>query len=73
MVLPVNVAAGHSAAVQPELAAQVNAAVSLYRTRMYGEYHIILFERSEFLIATCKKKITDRLSVCPDVRIISWF
>ena len=34
---------------------------------------IILFERSEFLIATCKKKKTDRLSVCPDVRIISWF
>ena len=33
----------------------------------------ILFERSEFLIATCKKKKTDRLSVCPDVRIISWF
>ena len=32
-----------------------------------------LFERSEFLIATCKKKKTDRLDVCPDVRIISWF
>ena len=41
MVLPANVAAGHSAAVQPELAAQVNAAVSLYRTRMYGEYHVL--------------------------------
>ena len=25
--------------------------------------HTILFERSEFLIATCKKKKTDRLSV----------
>ena len=30
----------------------------------------ILFERSEFLIATCKKKKTDRLCVCPDVRQI---
>ena len=30
---------------------------------------LLLFERSEFLIATCKKKKTDRLSV----RIISWF
>ena len=29
-----------------------------------------LFERSEFLIATCKKKKTDRLCVCPDVRQI---
>ena len=28
-----------------------------------------LFERSEFLIATCKKRKTDRLSVCPDVRL----
>ena len=33
---------------------------------LYG----ILFERSEFLIATCKKKRTDRLCVCPDVRLI---
>ena len=31
---------------------------------------MFLFERSEFLIATCKKKKTDRLSVCPDVRLI---
>ena len=30
----------------------------------------MLFERSEFLIATCKKKKTDRLSVCPDIRLI---
>ena len=30
----------------------------------------LLFERSEFLIATCKKKKTDSLSVCPDVRLI---
>ena len=37
------------------------------------ELSLFLFERSEFLIATCKKKKTDRLSVCPDVRIISWF
>ena len=29
-----------------------------------------LFERSEFLIATSKNKKTDRLSVCPDVRLI---
>ena len=28
-----------------------------------GEF-LLLFERSEFLIATCKKKKTDRLSVC---------
>ena len=32
-----------------------------------------LFERSEFLIATCKKKKTDRPDVCLYVRIISWF
>ena len=31
---------------------------------------LFLFERSEFLIATCRKKETDRLSVCPDVRLI---
>ena len=36
-------------------------------------YVVFLFERSEFLIATCKKKKTDRLDVCPDVRIISSF
>ena len=29
-----------------------------------------LFERSEFLIATSKKKKTDRLCVCVDVRLI---
>ena len=29
-----------------------------------------LFERSEFLIATCREKKTDRLSGCPDVRLI---
>ena len=29
----------------------------------------ILFERSEFLIATCKKKKTDRLSGCMCVRM----
>ena len=34
---------------------------------------LLLFERSGFLIATCRKKKTDRLDVCPDVRIISWF
>ena len=35
----------------------------------------ILFERSEFLIATCEKKKTDRLCgcVCVDARLISWF
>ena len=33
--------------------------------------HVLtLFERSEFLIATCKKKKTDRLCVCVDVRLI---
>ena len=36
------------------------------RSRVFN----LLFERSEFLIATCKKKKTDRLSVCPDVRLI---
>ena len=30
----------------------------------------ILFERSEFLIATCKKKKTDRVCVCVNVRLI---
>ena len=30
----------------------------------------MLFERSEFLIATCKKKKTDRLCVCRDVSLI---
>ena len=29
-----------------------------------------LFERSEFLFATCKKNKTDRMCVCPDVRLI---
>ena len=33
----------------------------------------ILFERSEFLIATSKKKKTDRLRVCVDVRICFGF
>ena len=37
-----------------------------------------LFERSEFLIATCKKKKTDRLCVCSaelgfSVEKLSWF
>ena len=30
-----------TAEVQPRLAAQVNTAVSLDRTRMYGEYHVL--------------------------------
>ena len=43
---------------------------SLERTRY--EHNILLFERSEFLIATSKKKKTDRLCVCVcmDVRLI---
>ena len=46
-----------------------------------GPSCVNLFERSEFLIATCRKKKTDRLSVCLGVRLIlvlvwkklSWF
>ena len=42
---------------------------------------LYLFERSEFLIDKCKKKKTDSLCGCPDVRIcfgfsvekLSWF
>ena len=34
---------------------------------MLGESGKLLFERSAFLIATCKKK---KLTVCPDVRVI---
>ena len=41
---------------------------TVYETRQFIPG--ILFERSEFLIATCKKKKTDRLCVCPDVRLI---
>ena len=35
-----------------------------------AEFMSILFERSEFLVATCKKKKTDRLCVCVYVRLI---
>ena len=34
---------------------------------------VVLFERSEFLIATCKKKKTDRLSVCThNLLVLVW-
>ena len=33
-------------------------------------FWVDIIRGSEFLIATCKKKKTDRLSVCPDVRLI---
>ena len=36
----------------------------LYPTTPSRNSFVFLFERSEFVIATCKKKITDRLSVC---------
>ena len=37
---------------------------------MYVPFFLQHFERSEFLIATCSKKKADRLSGCPDVRLI---
>ena len=40
------------------------------QTHVQKNVFISSFERSEFLIATCKKKKTDRLCVCPDVRLI---
>ena len=38
--------------------------------RSTNHFTALLLERSEFLIALCRKKKTDRLSGCPDVRLI---
>ena len=38
--------------------------------KIFDDPFFPLFERSEFLIATYKKKNTDRLCVCVDVRLI---
>ena len=52
------------------------------RCKYIFPYTVIYFERSEFLIATCKKKKTDRLSGCVSgcsvnigfsVEKLSWF
>ena len=37
---------------------------------MHVPFFLQHFERSEFLIATCSKEKADRLSGCPDVRLI---
>ena len=52
------------------LPCMVPAAVAQHTLCFSFTYGTELFERSEFLIATCKKKKTDRLCVCPDVRLI---
>ena len=41
------------------------ARLAVHDYKKQGTYGVPLFERSEFLIATCKKKKTDRL--CVDV------
>ena len=48
---------------------------NFYFYRSSHQTFFSLFERSEFLIATCDKKKTDRLCgcVCVDARLISWF
>ena len=41
--------------------------------RGYNIIGDVLFERSEFLTATCKKKKTDRLSVCThNLLVLVW-
>ena len=49
---------------------QIFLIVNILHMRNTSGSFVLYFERSEFLIATSKNKKTDRLPVCPDVRLI---